>query len=68
MLDNATVEFFLPTECEPNSPLGLCVWDEHKWLVYKSQREPFWFLELLQQRIENVWPFVSQDNVLSAIS
>jgi hypothetical protein len=29
----------------------------------KSQSEPFQLMELLRQKIENVWLLVSQDNI-----
>jgi hypothetical protein len=38
-----------------------------KHLVYKNHTEPFQGLELLQERIEKMCPFVSQGNVSSEI-
>jgi hypothetical protein len=65
-------EFVKSTEWPPNSSdlnaLYYHVWNELKQLVYKNQREPFQSLGLLQQRIENVRPLVSQDNIWSAIN
>jgi Txe/YoeB family toxin of Txe-Axe toxin-antitoxin module len=42
--------------------INFYIWKNFKELVYKIQREPFQSLELLQQRTENVWPLISQDN------
>jgi hypothetical protein len=40
---------------------------ETKQFMYRNQRKPFQSLELLQQRSENVFPLVSQDNIRSAV-
>jgi hypothetical protein len=51
------------TDCAIPAPY--CTWNELKLVVNKNQ-EKIYFLDLLQQRPENVWPLLSRDNTRSA--
>jgi hypothetical protein len=67
--DEATTEFFRIIKWSKISKLLISlvydVWNELEQLVYKKQERTFylWLLHVLQQRIENLWPVVSQDNI-----
>jgi hypothetical protein len=45
------------------NPLGYEILNELKQSMCRNQRKGFQPLELLQQRTENVWPPVSQNNI-----